>query len=150
MGFSRQEHWSGLSFPSPKETIERKKVKSLSRVWLFVTPWTISYQAPPSMEFSKQEYWSGLPFLSPTVLYLYQSIGYRLLQEGNIYDLEQCTSLQWKTVSWNDLQMSIIFGVGIPNRWSESFLKAIQAGNHITHYNGAVPHGLLFYCLFRN
>ena len=38
------------------------KVKSLSRVRLFVTPWTVAYQAPPSMGFSRQEYWSGLPF----------------------------------------------------------------------------------------
>ena len=38
------------------------KVKSLS---LFVTPWTVAYQAPPSMGFSRQEYWSGLPFPSP-------------------------------------------------------------------------------------
>ena len=41
------------------------KVKSLSRVWLFVTPWTVAYQAPPSMGFSRQEYWSALPFPSP-------------------------------------------------------------------------------------
>ena len=41
------------------------KVKSLSRVQLFVTPWTIAYQAPPSMGFSRQEHWSGLPFPSP-------------------------------------------------------------------------------------
>ena len=41
-----------------------KKVKSLSRVQHFVTPWTVAYQAPPSMEFSKQEYWSGLLFPS--------------------------------------------------------------------------------------
>ena len=27
-----------------------------------VTPWTVAYQAPLSMEFSRQEYWSGLPF----------------------------------------------------------------------------------------
>ena len=40
-------------------------VKSLSRVRLFVIPWTVAYQAPLSMEFSKQEYWSGLPFPSP-------------------------------------------------------------------------------------
>ena len=39
-------------------------MKSLSRVQLFETPWTIAYQAPPSMEFSRQEYWSGLPFPS--------------------------------------------------------------------------------------
>ena len=41
------------------------KVKSLSRVQLFVTPWTVAYEAPPSMGFSRQEYWSGLPFPSP-------------------------------------------------------------------------------------
>ena len=41
------------------------KVKSLSRVRLFVTPWTVAYQAPPSMGFSRQEYWSRLPFPSP-------------------------------------------------------------------------------------
>ena len=41
------------------------KVKSLSRVHLFATPWTVAYQAPPSMGFSRQEYWSGLPFPSP-------------------------------------------------------------------------------------
>ena len=41
------------------------KVKSLSCIRLFATPWTVAYQAPPSMEFSRQEYWTGLPFLSP-------------------------------------------------------------------------------------
>ena len=40
------------------------KVKSLSRVRLFATPWTVAYQAPQSMGFSRQEYWSGLPFPS--------------------------------------------------------------------------------------
>ena len=41
------------------------KVKSLRRVQLFATPWTVAYQAPPSMGFSRQEQWSGLPFPSP-------------------------------------------------------------------------------------
>ena len=41
------------------------KVKSLSRVRLFATPKTVTYQAPLSMGFSRQEYWSGLPFPSP-------------------------------------------------------------------------------------
>ena len=41
------------------------EVKSLSRVQLFVTPWTVARQAPLSMGFSRQEYWSGLPFPSP-------------------------------------------------------------------------------------
>ena len=37
-------------------------MKSLSRVWLFATPWTVAYQAPLPMGFPRQEYWSGLPF----------------------------------------------------------------------------------------
>ena len=41
------------------------KVKSLSHVRLFATPWTIAYQAPPSMGFPRHEYWSGLPVPSP-------------------------------------------------------------------------------------
>ena len=41
------------------------KVKLLSHVRLFATPWTIAYHASPSMEFARQEYWSGLPFPSP-------------------------------------------------------------------------------------
>ena len=41
------------------------KVKLLSCVRLFATPWTVAYQASPSMRFSRQEYWSGLPFPSP-------------------------------------------------------------------------------------
>ena len=41
------------------------KVKLLSRVWFFGTPWTVTYQAPPSMGFSRQEYWSGLAFPPP-------------------------------------------------------------------------------------
>ena len=48
-------------------SIRRKwsEVKSLSRVQLFATPWTVDYQAPPSMGFSRQECWSGLPLPSP-------------------------------------------------------------------------------------
>ena len=37
----------------------------LSRIGIFVTPWTVARQAPLSMEFSRQEYWNGLPLLSP-------------------------------------------------------------------------------------
>ena len=38
-------------------------MKSLSRVRLFATPWTVAHQAPLSMGLPRQEYWSGLPFL---------------------------------------------------------------------------------------
>ena len=40
-------------------------VKLLSRVRLFATPWTVAYQAPPSVGFSRQECLSRLPFPSP-------------------------------------------------------------------------------------
>ena len=40
-------------------------MKSLSRVQLFATPWTVAYHTPPSVGFSRQEYWSGLPLPSP-------------------------------------------------------------------------------------
>ena len=50
---------------APMYVFMKVKVQSLSCVQLFVTPWAIAYQAPPSMRFSQQEYWSGLPFPSP-------------------------------------------------------------------------------------
>ena len=57
-GATRKAHGTNLE--------ERKvKVKLLSCVWLFATPWTVAYQAPPSIRFSRQGYWSGLPFPSP-------------------------------------------------------------------------------------
>ena len=40
--------------------VKWSEVKLLSRVRLFVIPWTIAYHAPLSMGFSRQEYWSGL------------------------------------------------------------------------------------------
>ena len=42
------------------------EVKSLSRVRLFATPWTVAYQDPQFMGFSRQDYYSELPFPSPT------------------------------------------------------------------------------------
>ena len=43
----------------------KSKCYLLSRVWLFVTPWTVASQVPLSTGFSWQELWSGLPFPSP-------------------------------------------------------------------------------------
>ena len=41
------------------------KVKSLSHVRLFDTPWAIANQSPPFRGFFRPEYWSGLPFAFP-------------------------------------------------------------------------------------
>ena len=61
-------------------TVEYYMFSHFSHVQLFVTPWTIACQAPPSMGFSRQESWSGLSFstpgdlpnpgLEPTLLYI--------------------------------------------------------------------------------
>ena len=40
-------------------------MKLLSLAEFSAIPWTVAYQAHPSVEFSRQEYWSGLPFPSP-------------------------------------------------------------------------------------
>ena len=54
--FPLNEYLHELSIES-----EKVKVKSLSHVWLLVTPWTVTCQAPLSMGFSREEYWSGIP-----------------------------------------------------------------------------------------
>ena len=51
-------HWDGQH----SGLLEAVKLLNCDR--LFATPWTIAYQAPPSMEFSRREYWSWLPFPS--------------------------------------------------------------------------------------
>ena len=59
---ARTLEWVAISFSNAWKW--KVKVKSLSHVRLFATPWTAAYQAPLSMGFSRQEYWSGLPFTS--------------------------------------------------------------------------------------
>ena len=70
--------WSPIQRPPPLPYLGSKSfyrqregllllllLSHFSRVWLFATPWTAAYQAPPSMGFSRQEYWSGVPVPSP-------------------------------------------------------------------------------------
>ena len=70
--------WVAISFSNAWKW--KVKVKSLSCVWLLVTPWTAAYRAPPPMGFSRQEYQSGLPLPSPS------------LMSGN---LEICEQRRW-------------------------------------------------------
>ena len=58
---ARTLEWVAISFSDALKW--KLKVKSLSRVPLFATPWTAAYQVPPPMGFSRQEYWSGSPSL---------------------------------------------------------------------------------------
>ena len=69
---ARTLEWVAISFSNAGKW--KVKVKSLSHVWFFATPWAATYQAPPSMGFSRQENWSGLPLPSPsTCIYVYLS-----------------------------------------------------------------------------
>ena len=78
--FMKQKWKTNLWQPKTKES--ERKVKSVSHVQLFATPWTVAYQASLSMGFSRQEYWSGLPFPSPLVQSkCYINYNYRLLME---------------------------------------------------------------------
>jgi len=59
---ARTLEWVAISFSNAWKW--KVKVKSFSCVWLFATPWTAAYQAPPPMGFSRQEYWGGVPLAS--------------------------------------------------------------------------------------
>jgi len=59
---ARTLEWVAISFSNAWKW--KVKVKLLSRVQLFATPWTAAYQAPPPMGFSRQEHWSGVPLPS--------------------------------------------------------------------------------------
>ena len=64
LGFSRQEYWSGLPFPSPMHSC---MLSRFSCIRLCATLWTAALQDPLSTGFSPQEYWSRLPFPSPYI-----------------------------------------------------------------------------------
>ena len=81
---ARTLEWVAISFSNAWKW--KGKVKSLSRVRLFPTPWTAAYQAPPSMGFSRREYWSGVPLPSPRV-------------EGNILISPPEAARRWDAVS---------------------------------------------------
>ena len=60
---ARTLEWVAISFSNAWK--RKVKGKSFSYVRLLATPWSVAYQAPPSMGFSRQEYWSGVPLPSP-------------------------------------------------------------------------------------
>ena len=81
---ARTLEWVAISFSNAWKW--KVKVKSLSHVRLFTTPWTAAYQAPPSMGFSRQEYWSGLPLpslMTATNPYFFLMVNFVLKKEKN-------------------------------------------------------------------
>ena len=74
-----------------------EQCQSLSRVRLFVIPWTVAHQAPLSMGFFRQEQWSGLPFPSPG----------DLPDPGIEPDLPHCGRILYRLSQWEVIQKSI-------------------------------------------
>ena len=77
-------------------------MKSLSHVWLLLTPWTVACQAPLSMGFSRQEYWSGLPFPSPQysiLMHIYME--FRKMVMITLYVRQQKETQMYWTVFWS-------------------------------------------------
>ena len=103
LGFSRQEHWSGLPFSSPMHKW-KVKVKLPTHVWLFATPWTAAYQAPPSMGFSRREYWSWVPFLPGE----FQFLGQRSQAGYTPQGCKESDMTEWSAFS---LSKTIVFTV---------------------------------------
>ena len=98
---ARTLEWVAISFSNTWKW----KVKSLSRVWLFTTPWTAAYQAPPSMGFSRQEYWSGVPLPSLTpayeISYKNSTAKLKIKQTNTIYS----SVSSWYVLYSSDLQI---------------------------------------------
>ena len=88
---ARTLEWVAISFSNARKW--KVKVKSLSHVQLFVTPWTAAYQAPLSMGFSRQEYWSGLPL--PSLIYVRRMLYFH----QGYFSYPQVTFLLWLTRS---------------------------------------------------
>ena len=91
---ARTLEWVAISFSNAWKS--KVKGKSLSRVQLFVTPWTAAYQVPPSMGFSRQEYWSGVPLPSPSLCLVLIKKEKLIFYIFYIYNEWSCTqSMEW-------------------------------------------------------
>ena len=88
--------WGAISFSNALKW--KVKAKSLSRVWLLATPWTIANQAPPSMGFSRQKYWSGLPLPSRDSVIRPKHSNFPI-SEGSPLKLNRKRTLFWKKKS---------------------------------------------------
>ena len=86
---ARTLEWVAISFSNAWKW--KVKVKSLSRVRLFMTPWSAAYQAPPSVGFARQKYWSGLPLPSPEVTRFSNSSG----RDRNETALRETAHMMW-------------------------------------------------------
>ena len=134
---ARTLEWVAISFS--KAWKWKVKVKSLSHVRLFVTPWTAAHQAPPSMGFFRQEYWSGVPLPSPKENVDSTKLGIPTKKKGITKSERQATD--WIDISSTCNWQSLLSGIckellQINNSWT--FKKKIWS-------KGSVPKTLVAY-----
>ena len=127
---ARTLEWLAIYFSDARKW--KVKVKSLSRVWLFMTPWTAAYQAPPPMGFSRQEYWSGLPLPSPEgIRMVYKTLKHERKAESSCSEATSCF-LSSRSVVWGLGSMvwglgSVVWGLIQPS----SHIRAVSFQPHI-------------------
>ena len=87
---ARTLEWVAISFSNAWKW--KAKGKSLSRIRLLATPWTVAYQALSFIGFSRQEYWSGVPLPSPNLVIknVYSSYWRPIDLFSKIYKALQC------------------------------------------------------------
>ena len=112
LGFSRQEHWSGLPFPSPMH--ESEKWKSLSSVLLLATPWTAAHQVPPSTDSPGKNTGVGCHSLlqcmkvksESEVAQLCPTLSHPMdcsLPDSSVHGIFQARVLEWGAIAFSEL-----------------------------------------------
>ena len=104
------------------------KVKSLSHVRLFATPWTAAYQAPRSTGFSRQEYWSGVLLPSPAADFLRVfkqmqfSFGFLFQEAFSLFSQHPCEKSRWEE---KGIAMTISLSLGCAGTPMNCFLLGL-------------------------
>ena len=126
---ARTLEWVAISFSNAWKW---KWSHSVS-VQLFVTPWTIAYQAPLSMGFSRQERWSGLPLSSPKETKQTQPntiFGTRFDSEPegkNQVDINVCVCMCVSSILTDDTQVLVLRCLVVSNSFVTPWTAAPQA-----------------------
>ena len=98
-------------------------MKSLSRIRLLATPWTLAYQAPPSMGFSRQEYWSGLPLPSP-IVYSLVSIYYQFIS------VQSFSHVRFLATPWTAAHQDSLSITNSQRLLKLMFIESVMPSNH--------------------
>ena len=104
---ARTLEWVAISFSNAWKW--KVKVKLLSHVRLFATPWTAAHQAPPPMGFSRQEYWSGVPLPSAHICPMTQQFCFLVTSQKKLKHTSMKSCIQMFRVAsfiiaWRDLE----------------------------------------------